>query len=69
MSDKKNTDLSPAEVQEHLEGVDYPVEKQDLIRHAQDQNAPEEVMKVLRRIPEQQYDSPVDVSKALGDIL
>ena len=62
-------DVSPAQIQQSLDGVDYPATKQDLIRHAGksgDKN--EEVMKILKQLPDKDYNSPVDVSKEVGKI-
>ena len=62
-------DVSPAQIQQRLDGVDYPASKQDLIKHAGkkgDKN--EEVMKVLKQLPDKEYNSPVDVSKEVGKI-
>lgn len=61
--------VSPAQIQERLDGVDYPASKQDLINHAGkggDKN--EEVMNILKQLPDKEYNSPVDVSKEVGKI-
>ena len=60
-------DVSPAQIQQSLDGVDYPASKQDLIKHANksgDKN--EEIMKILKQLPDKDYNSPVDVSKEVG---
>lgn len=58
---------SPANIQDHLEGLDYPVSKQQLMDHAQSQNAPEDVMNVLQKLDDKEYNSPVDVTKNVGE--
>lgn len=64
--------VSPAQIQERLDGIDYPASRQDLINHAGkhskkgDKN--EEVMNILKQIPDKEYHSPVDVSKEVGKI-
>ena len=63
-----NQKASPAEIQKHLGGVDYPASKQELIRHAKDQDAPEDVISVLNRVEDRSYDSPADLMKAVGKV-
>ena len=60
--------VNPIQIQKDLKGVDYPVSKQDLIQHAQQQGADENVRSMLEQIPERQYESPTEVSKAIGDL-
>jgi hypothetical protein len=60
--------VNPIQLQKHLKGVDYPASKQDLIEHAKQQGADEAALSVLGQIPDEQYDTPTDVSKAVGDI-
>jgi hypothetical protein len=60
--------ISPVEVEKSLKGVSYPAKKQDLIRHARQQNVGQSVIEALNHLPEQTYDGPMDVSKAIGDL-
>lgn len=59
--------VSPAEVEKSLKGVDYPAKKQDLVKHAQKQGADQDVIETLRELPEEEYNSPIDVTKAIGE--
>lgn len=59
---------SPANVQAHLKGIDYPASKQDLVETARKNQAPQDVMQVLQEMPDEQYGGPQDVMKAYGDI-
>lgn len=61
-------DASPAEVQRKLEGISYPASKQELIQHAQEQEAPDSILSALRMLPERQFSSPTEVSQAVGAI-
>lgn len=54
------------QVQRYLSGVDYPAQKQDLVEHAESQGAGDDVLSTLRDIDDREYDSPADVSKAIG---
>ena len=61
--------VSPAQVQKRLEGVDYPASKQDLINHAKkggDGN--KEITDLLNQLPDKDYHSPVDLNKEIGKI-
>lgn len=60
--------VNPVQVQKFLKGVDYPASKQDLIEHAKQQGADENVCSTLEQMADEQYETPADVSKAIGDI-
>jgi sporulation protein YlmC with PRC-barrel domain len=57
---------NPIEVQTFLEGVGYPMRKADLVREAERQGASAHVRSTLRRIRDEKFDSPADVSEAIG---
>ena len=59
---------NPAEVERYLKGVNYPAKKEDLIKHAQQQGANQDVMEVLKEMRDQNFNSPVEVNKAVGEI-
>jgi hypothetical protein len=42
---------NPIQIQKHLKGVDYPASKQDLVNHAQQQAADENVCSTLQQLP------------------
>jgi hypothetical protein len=71
-----STFLSPAMLQRHLHGVDYPVSRDELISYAQreceggthPQDECERVMQVLNQLPDREYNGPTDVSKAFGEV-
>lgn len=58
---------SPANVATYLKGIDYPANKQDLLRHARQNGAEQDVVDVLERMPEQQYLNMADVMKGYGE--
>ena len=60
--------INPIQLQKHLKGVDYPATKEELIEHAKKQSADDNAISVLQQLPDQEYDSPTDVSEAVGDI-
>lgn len=60
--------VNPIQLQKHLKGVDYPASKEDLIKHAQQQGADEDALSTLEQLADEQYETPTDVSKAVGEI-
>lgn len=59
---------NPIQVQRFLGGLDYPVEKADLLARAESEGADDEVVATLERLPEQSSNSPNDVSEAIGKL-
>ena len=59
---------SPANVQKYLHGADYPATRKDLLDQARRNDAPDEVMDVIQRMPDQEFGGPQEVMKAYGDI-
>ena len=57
---------NPIEVQNFLEAVSYPVRKNELVREAERQGASDEVYQTLKRIRDETFDDPTDVSEAIG---
>jgi hypothetical protein len=60
--------VNPVQLQKFLGGVDYPAGKDDLVRHAEQQGADENVLDALRKIPDRTYNGPNAVSAAVGDL-
>lgn len=59
---------NPVQMQKFLDGLDYPVKRADLIERARANGADENMLEALLRIPDREYDSPVSVSKEVGDL-
>ena len=60
--------VNPIQIEKFLKGIDYPAKKADLIKRAEQNGADEQVRATLQQLPEQQFDPPADVSKAVGAI-
>ena len=60
--------INPIQIQKFLKGVDYPASKSDLLKNAEREGADEDVRTTLERLPDKEYESPADVSQALGNI-
>jgi hypothetical protein len=59
---------NPIQVQKFLGGLDYPVGKQDILDKARSEGADDNVMEALERIPDEEYASPVDISRQIGKL-
>jgi hypothetical protein len=57
-------DVNPIEVQKALKGVDYPATAEELVEHAEENDADEEIIDALRTL-EGHFDSPAEVQEAL----
>lgn len=44
--------VSPAQLQDRLEGLDYPASKNDLKQHARDKGADQEVLNLIDQLSE-----------------
>ncbi|WP_231557304.1 DUF2795 domain-containing protein [Deinococcus sp. YIM 77859] len=59
--------INPIQLQKHLRGVDYPASKRDLVAAAERNGADEDMRAALNALPDEEYQTPADVSRALGD--
>jgi hypothetical protein len=55
---------NPIQIQKYLKGVDYPADKATLINTARKQGADESVCASLEQLPDEQFQTPADVSEA-----
>lgn len=60
--------VNPVQLQKYLGGLDYPVSREDLVRRAQEKGADEAVLRTLRSLPRERFNSPNDVSEAVGEM-
>ncbi|HLH62788.1 MAG TPA: DUF2795 domain-containing protein [Ktedonobacteraceae bacterium] len=60
--------VNPIQLQKYLKGVNYPVNKKDLIKQAEQNGADQKVLETLKQLPDQKFEGPSGVSKAIGDI-
>jgi hypothetical protein len=54
------------EVQKYLGGIDYPCSRDQLVQAAEGNGGGDEVLELLRGLPEREYSAPTEVSEALG---
>ncbi len=60
--------INPIQLQKYLKGMDYSARKADLIKRAEQNGADDQVRSTLEQLPDQEFDSAADVSKAIGAI-
>ncbi|QJD59714.1 DUF2795 domain-containing protein [Pseudomonas sp. gcc21] len=59
---------SPTNVSTYLKGIDFPANRDQLIRHAEQNGAEQDVLDDLKQMPDQQYDNMADVMKGYGKV-
>ncbi|WP_433120776.1 DUF2795 domain-containing protein [Micromonospora sp. CA-246542] len=57
---------SYADVLQYLSSLDYPAEKDDVIREAEREGAPPDVLKALRALPPVDYANGTEVARSAG---
>ena len=58
--------LNPAQLERYLKGVNYPVSKAELVKHMDRCGADESICSAISGLPNQSYDSPSAVNRAIG---
>ncbi|NLX04798.1 MAG: DUF2795 domain-containing protein [Phycisphaerae bacterium] len=58
----------PAHMHEHMEQMHYPLRKSALIRAARTQNMPADVVRVLRRLPDHEYQNADHVCRVAVEV-
>jgi hypothetical protein len=61
-------ETNPVEVAYSLKGLEYPVDKDGLLQCAQANEARAEVINVIQKLPEKKYDTPLAISREIGNI-
>ena len=66
-SAREHATHSPIGIQKALKGATYPAKKQELMNTAQANGADDSTLKTLRDMPDDEYDTPAAVSKAVSN--
>ena len=61
MAEMRSTDI-----ERYLRDVDFPANKRDIVEEARRQNAPEDVVRALDKLPDQKFNSSMDVTRGMG---
>ena len=59
--------ISAADVEHAIKGIKFPANRNDLINQARNNKEETEVVQVLENLPEDDFRTAVDVSKAFGE--
>ena len=57
---------SPANVTKNLKGIEFPADKQDLLKQAQQLKAEKVVIDEIQKMDDKEYSSMADVMKSFG---
>jgi hypothetical protein len=68
MADDHTVVRNPIEIQRYLGGVSYPASKQELLDQARSRGAPDAIRHAVDRLPDDRFESPAAVSKAIGQL-
>ncbi len=60
----------PANIMEHIEGMDFPATKRELVEWARETEGPDtnEVVHMLEKLPNRRYNSPADVMHEVSEV-
>jgi len=59
--------VSPIEIQKALGGMEYPADKDAVVKHAESKGASDEVLEALRALPDRSFDGPTGVNEAVSN--
>jgi hypothetical protein len=58
-------DFNPDDAQQYLEGVEYPASKEDLVSAAENNGAPDTLIRMLEGLSRPEYTGPEEVAADL----
>ena len=59
---------APLEIEPYLRGVRYPANKNDLVNHARQLGASQDMLETLSNLQQSIFNTPADVNRAIGEI-
>jgi len=59
-------EMRSADIERYLRDVNFPANKRDIVEQARRQNAPDEVVRALDKLPDQRFNSSMDVTRGMG---
>ncbi len=60
-------EMRSADVERFVRDANYPANKRELVDYARRQNAPDDVVRALDRLPEQRFNSAMEVTRSMGE--
>jgi hypothetical protein len=64
--ESENPDLTV--IAQHLVGIDYPIQRDDLVQHIRWQKAPLAVIERLEHLPDRSFNNAQEISQALEQV-
>lgn len=55
------------DLNQYLEGMSYPQNKQGLMRQLEQRNAPQQIRQIIQNLPERQFANMADVMRAMNE--
>lgn len=55
----------PSQIRSYLTGVDFPARKDEIVRAARDQNAPDDVLRELQQLPDREFRQPNEITEQM----
>jgi hypothetical protein len=65
---RHTTISTPIELQKYLKNVAYPARKGDLEKAARNNGAKENILELIKELPDEEYDAPPAVMQAFGEL-
>ncbi len=60
--------VSASELANYLKGISFPCSKQDILDTSRNNNAPDNIIDWLDRLPDKEYNNVTDVEREFGQI-
>lgn len=62
--------IGPANIMKHMKGTHFPISKQALVDHIKNGPGPdtEEVLGIVEKMPDREFNSPAEIMKEIGKI-
>ncbi|BAY22503.1 hypothetical protein NIES2100_22660 [Calothrix sp. NIES-2100] len=60
--------VNSVQLNKSLNELNYPISKKDLIKNAEEKGFDEKVLRVLKKIPYQDYETSIDISEAIAKL-
>lgn len=54
--------------EEYIQDLEFPATRDEIVSHAREKGAPNQVIERLQKLPDQEYDSMGDVMSSAGDL-
>ena len=61
------SNVSAVSISQALKGIDFPANRENLVKQAQNNNAEDDVINVIRNLPNQEFNSMADVEHAFSE--